>query len=40
MSWRWRRKTSIWRRHLGRLLDLVLAVLGVVLLVEMVLLLK
>jgi hypothetical protein len=39
MSWMWRRKTPRWQQHLDRLLDVVLAVLGTVLLAEVILLL-
>jgi lipopolysaccharide/colanic/teichoic acid biosynthesis glycosyltransferase len=39
MSWTWRRKTQRWQEHLDRLLDVVLAVLGTVLLAEVILLL-
>jgi hypothetical protein len=39
MSWKWRRKTPRWQQHLDRLLDVVLAVLGTVLLAEVILLL-
>jgi hypothetical protein len=41
MSWMWRRrKTPLWQQRLDRLLDLVLAVLGTVFLVEVILLLN
>jgi hypothetical protein len=41
MSWMWRRrKTPLWQQRLDRLLDLVLAVLGTVFLVEVILLLS
>jgi hypothetical protein len=40
MSWPSRRKTPLWQHRLDRLLDLVLAVLGTVFLVEVILLLK
>jgi hypothetical protein len=40
MSWPWRRKTPLWQQRLDRLLDLLLAVLGAVFLVEVVLLVK
>jgi hypothetical protein len=40
MAWTYRRKTSAWRQHLDHILDVVLAVLGTVLLVEVILLLN
>jgi hypothetical protein len=40
MTWAYRRKTPSWRRHLDRVLDVVLTALGTVLLVEVILLLN